>query len=403
MNQPLPFRNLYIGIIQILKSVFEQQRYTDKEIEKTFKENKQWGSRDRSFVAEMVYELVRWKALVNFAANQAIEKDDYWKLIATWFIINDLEIPPLAEFKNYNKDKIKSNYLQSQKIPYIWHSLSEELYAIGKKELGEELWHKNLESMNVPAIPIIRLNSLKTTEKELRKSLKKEEVFLHKIENYPNAFSVKEGTNLFKTEAFQAGSFEMQDAASQQIAPFLEVEPGMRVADTCAGGGGKTLHLAALMQNKGQILAMDIFEWKLKELKKRAKRNGAFNIQVKHIESTKTIKRLHNSFDRLLIDAPCSGVGVLKRNPDAKWKINVEFLESVKKTQQDILKNYSSMLKTRGIMVYATCSIFPSENEKQVEKFLENNPNYELLEQKTLLPSETSFDGFFMAKILKKT
>ena len=176
----------------------------------------------------------------------------------------------------------------------------------------------------------------------------------------------------------------------------------MRVIDACAGGGGKTLHLAALMQNKGRIIALDIEAWKLDELKKRARRAGASDtIETRVIESSKVIKRLENSADRLLLDVPCSGLGVLKRNPDAKWKLSPEFIEKVKITQQEILTSYSSMLKPQGVMVYSTCSILASENEKQVEKFMELNPGkFEIQQQDMLWPSE-GFDGFFMCRLKK--
>lgn len=309
MKQALPFRNLYIGITQILQSVFVQNRYTDKEIERTFKQNKQWGSRDRAFVAETVYDIVRWKSLIDYASNGALKRKDYWSLIATYFIINNVEIPQLEEFGRYNIDKIKSNYLKAKKIPNVWYSVSPNLYELGVEQLGEESWNQELEAMNQPAPPILRLNTLKANEKMLRKSLAEEDVEIEAIPDYPDAYLLVNQKNLFQTEAFKNGWFEMQDASSQLVAPFLELEPGMRVVDACAGSGGKSLHMASLLQNKGSVLAMDIVPWKLKEVKKRAKRNGAFNIQTKVIESSKTIKRLHNSFDRVLIDAPCTGRG----------------------------------------------------------------------------------------------
>ncbi|MRJ08150.1 methyltransferase domain-containing protein [Ornithobacterium rhinotracheale] len=402
MKQALPFRNLYIGITQILQSVFEQNRYTDKEIERTFKQNKQWGSRDRAFVAETVYDIVRWKSLIDYASNAALKRKDYWSLIATYFIINNVEIPQLEEFGRYNIDKIKSNYLKAKKIPNVWYSVSPNLYKLGVEQLGEESWNQELDAMNQPAPPILRLNTLKANEKMLRKSLAEAEVEIEAIPDYPDAYLLVNQKNLFQTEAFKNGWFEMQDASSQLVAPFLELSPGMRVVDTCAGGGGKSLHMAALLQNKGSVLAMDIVPWKLKEVKKRAKRNAAFNIQTKIIESSKTIKRLHNSFDRVLIDAPCTGVGVLKRNPDAKWKINQDFLQRVTSEQTKILASYPKMLKKGGLMVYATCSIFPAENEKQIQRFLVENPNFELIEEKKILPSQSGFDGFYMAKLVRK-
>ncbi|MEO8759943.1 MAG: RsmB/NOP family class I SAM-dependent RNA methyltransferase, partial [Bacteroidia bacterium] len=186
----------------------------------------------------------------------------------------------------------------------------------------------------------------------------------------------------------------IQDASSQLVATFLRVEPGMTIIDACAGAGGKTLHISALTLNKSKVIAMDIEERKLTELQKRATRAGA-KIDSKLISSTKTITDLNKTADRLLLDVPCSGLGVLKRNPDAKWKLSLERINELKKIQQQILQDYTCMLKVGGLLVYATCSILPSENNKQVELFLANNKNFSFIEDKTIYPSE-GFDGFYM-------
>ena len=186
------------------------------------------------------------------------------------------------------------------------------------------------------------------------------------------------------------------------MAPFLEVKPGMRVVDTCAGAGGKTLHLATMMENKGQIIALDIYDHKLRELKRRAKRNGAHNIEPRHIENTKVIKKLYDKADAVLIDAPCSGLGVLRRNPDAKWKLEPEFLDRIKATQQEILSTYSRMVKSGGQLVYATCSILPSENQEQVKNFLASNDDFIFVKEKKVLSYESGFDGFYMALLKRK-
>lgn len=157
--------------------------------------------------------------------------------------------------------------------------------------------------------------------------------------------------------------------------------------------------MAALMENKGNIISMDIHQWKLNELKKRAKRAGAHNIQTKLIDSTKVLKRYQKSFDRVLIDAPCTGSGVLRRNPDAKYKIDQAILDRVFTEQKEILASYSKLLKPGGLLVYVTCSIFPSENTQQVKQFLESHSEFNLVEEKHLSPAETGFDGFYMAKL----
>jgi 16S rRNA (cytosine967-C5)-methyltransferase len=205
--------------------------------------------------------------------------------------------------------------------------------------------------------------------------------------------------NIFQTRCFQDGLFEVQDASSQEVAYFLDVSPGMRVIDACAGGGGKTLHMAALMQNKGKIIALDVHEWKLKELQKRSARAGASIIETRHIETIKVVKHLEKSADRLLLDVPCSGLGVLRRNPDIKWKLSLEAMERIKKQQQEIIASYSKMLKVGGKMVYATCSILSSENEEIVDEFVKANPDFKKTGEKKILPSQSGFDGFYMASL----
>ena len=228
------------------------------------------------------------------------------------------------------------------------------------------------------------------------------EIEVDELRVFENALQLRKRQNIFTTSLFKDGLFEIQDAGSQLIAPFLNVEPGQKVIDACAGAGGKTLHLAAIMQNKGKIIAMDVEEWKLDNLRKRAKRAGVSNIEARLITGEKTISQLRNSADRLLLDVPCTGTGVIKRNPDTKWKLSKVVIEKTKQLQYTILKNYSTMVKPGGFLVYATCSILPSENELQVQKFIaEQGDIFELIKDKTLLPSE-SYDGFYMALIKKK-
>lgn len=394
----LAYRNLYVGMIETLQSIFEKGDYSDKALERTFKKNKLWGSRDRAFVAEMVYDMLRWKHVIDFSSANALRKKHYWDFIAAWIIINDGRLPDLEEFKKVKASKIKGNYLQAMKIPAVKHSVSDELFAIGENELGSR-WIPELEAMNTPAAAVLRVNNLRTNEQELKASFREKEIRITKLKRFENAYVLIEKENLFLTDEFKKGWFEMQDANSQLVAPFVDAAPGMRVADACAGAGGKSLHLADIMENKGNIVAMDIHQWKLNELKRRAKRAGAHNIQTKLIDSTKVLKRFQASFERVLIDAPCTGSGVLRRNPDAKYKIDKATLDRVLVEQREILETYSKLLKPGGLLVYATCSIFPSENTSQVIHFLSHHPEFNLVEEKNLMPSETGFDGFYMAKM----
>jgi 16S rRNA (cytosine967-C5)-methyltransferase len=393
------YRNLCEAVVNGLIVIFTEKKYADKVIEKILKSNPKWGARDRRFIAETIYDIVRWYRL--FIELTGADEDDYWKLLAVWCLWNKVDFPDWEELKGVNRKKILEAYEQLKSNRKIRESIPDWLDEVGISELGEK-WEKELEALNEEAKVVLRVNTIKISREELQKQLQElENISTDAPLDFPDALLLEERQNIFTRQQFKDGLFEVQDGGSQLIAPFLQVKPGMRVIDACAGAGGKTLHLAALMQNKGRIIAMDTEEWKLDELKKRGRRAGVANVETRLIESSKTIKRLENSADRLLLDVPCSGLGVLKRNPDAKWKMSLDFIEQVKELQQRILADYSSMVKTGGEMVYSTCSLFPSENEKQVETFLKNQPqHFELLEQKTVLPS-AGFDGFFMARLKK--
>jgi 16S rRNA (cytosine967-C5)-methyltransferase len=275
---------------------------------------------------------------------------------------------------------------------------------LGVKELGEKIWAQEITAQNQPAKVILRVNTLKTNKETLRAILMDLDIDTDYLKDQPDALVLKERANVFMTDAFKQGFFEVQDANSQLVAAFLDVKPGMRVVDTCAGAGGKTLHIAALMENKGQLIAMDLYESKLKQLKIRAKRDGAFNIEYRIIDTTKVIKKLHEKADRVLIDAPCSGLGVLKRNPDAKWKLRPEFIDNIRKVQSEVLESYSKIVKPGGKLVYATCSILPSENQDQVNRFLttEIGKQFTFIKDQKILASESGFDGFYMALLERK-
>ena len=282
-------------------------------------------------------------------------------------------------------------------------SITDWLDNIGVANFGERKWRDELDALNTQASVVLRVNRLKINPKILQKELTLEGFNLVSHPSYPDALILKERANVFDTESFQKGFFEVQDASSQLVGYFAEVSPGMQVIDTCAGAGGKSLHLAALMENKGQLTALDIYSHKLHELKRRARRAGAHNITTKQISSNKVIKKLQNHADRVLIDAPCTGLGVLRRNPDAKWKIDADFLERVKQTQQQILSAYSSMVKPGGKLIYATCSILKEENQEQVEQFLKSPKGIEfsLEKDRFISPAKSGFDGFYMARMIR--
>jgi 16S rRNA (cytosine967-C5)-methyltransferase len=381
-----------------LEAIFEQGQYADKVIERTLKSNPKWGAKDRSFIAETTYEMVRWWRLVNFLSPSK----DPWDLFGTYWLMQGNELPPWDEFARLQPEKIKSKY-DSISDPGLIESIPEWLQTLGSQELGEK-WEAEIHALNEEAEVVLRVNTLKTTRERLKNLLEADGIRSYLVKGYPDALVLEERQNVFRHPSFKEGLFEVQDASSQLVAAALQVEPGMRVIDACAGAGGKSLHLAALMGNKGKVISMDVEEWKLQQAKLRARRNGVSIFEPKIIEGSKTIKRLKESADRLLLDVPCSGLGVLRRNPDTKWKLSPESIQKVQETQQEILQSYPSMLKKGGQLVYATCSVLPSENEEQIKKFLasEAGKDFELIEDRKVLAQESGFDGFYIARLLKK-
>ena len=399
-------RNLCFAVIDGLTLIFNEGKYADKVVQQLLRRDKRWGSRDRGFVAETTYDIVRWKRLYAEIAEvkEPFKRDDLWRMFAVWAVLKGIKLPDWKYFENTPTRRIKGRFDELYKIRKIRESIPDWLDELGEKALGEKIWTKEIAALNQQADVILRVNTLKTTKEKLQTELFDIDIETEFVKNHPSALKLAERGNVFITDAFKNGFFEVQDASSQLVAEFLEVEPGMRVVDACAGAGGKALHLAALMENKGQIIALDIYDNKLKELKRRARRNGAHNIEPRHIASTKVIKKLYDKADRVLIDAPCSGLGVLRRNPGTKWNLEPEFLERIKKTQQDILSQYSRMVKAGGKLVYATCSILPAENQEQVKSFLtsESGKDFTLIKEKNIFAHTSGFDGFYMALLERK-
>ncbi len=398
-------RPIGLSIIEALHDVFVGGYYADKVIERAFKNNRKWGSRDRRFFAESVYEIVRWWRYLRALAGVEESMDtgptqpQLWKVFAAHLINRDTSLPDWPELSNLDVQEVRARREQNRFSRAVRQSYPDWMDARFAHELGER-WDLLSAVLNEAAPVTLRVNRLKTSREELIKALREEDIEARPVSpDFPDALVLVERANVFKTQAFRRGLFEVQDAGSQKIAPLLRAEPGQTVIDACAGAGGKTLHLAALMENKGRIISMDIHGHKLEQLRLRSRRNGVHNVEIRAIESAKTIKRLADRADAVLLDVPCSGSGVIRRNPDTKWKLTEERLLELAAIQTDILNRYSKMVKPSGCMVYATCSVLPSENEGQVARFLSDHPEFQLEEEMSTAPEERLSDGFYAARM----
>lgn len=395
-------RPLALHIISALQQTFEEGYHADKVIERLFKHNRRLGARDRRFIAETTYEIVRWWRLLWSAMGRqdpSLDESSLLSLLGVYFIVNEMPLAPWKEFQSLDVNLIRKNLRHARTVPAIRESVPDWLYELGSSELGSE-WDHALAAMNQKAPVVLRANRIKTSREDLQNQLAHEGIESEIAPSTEDGLTLPERKNVFATQSFRDGLFEVQDGASQQVSPLLEAETGMRVIDACAGAGGKTLHLASIMRNKGKIISMDVHQRKLDELRKRCTRAGVDIVETKLIESTKTIKRLEHSAHRLLLDVPCSGLGVLRRNPDSKWKLSLDEVHRLQLLQAQILSDYSSMLKPGGRMVYATCSILPSENEKQIEAFLKKKgSSWKLIEEKKFRPGHDGYDGFYAAAL----
>ena len=383
-----------MATVSVLDAVFEEKKVAARALENLFANNPKWGKRDRAFVAQTTYEIVRWRRWLAFAA----QSERLWALLGAQLVRSDAELanfPDWSEFSGLDAAQIRANFSTLEAPRPIRESVPNWLDALGARELGAS-WDAEIAALNQEAPVFLRANTLKISREGLQEQLEAEGIETKNVEALPDALRLETRRSLSHHALYKGGFFEIQDGASQFVAPFLEVRPGQRILDACAGAGGKSLHIASLVRNRGHIVACDVEAGKLEELRRRAGRNGVSCLETK---TPQTLKSHGQSFERILVDAPCSGLGTLRRQPDLKWRLSPEFLAELQQKQRQILEFYAPMLQPGGKLVYATCSILPGENERQIEWFLARNPGWELEGERSISVAQTGFDGFFMARL----
>jgi len=378
--------------LALLKSVLVDGRVLDRSVQEAFKSNPRWGKRDRAFISSSVWECVRWARTHGFL----VDSTDPAALLAAEWTLRGLDVPAWWQWQGLSTDEIRARIplLESQPRA-VRESIPDWLDQRGSSELGE-IWDREIIGLNRRAPVFLRVNRLVSDSPRALAWLASHGVTASTVDGWPDALMLD---GLLPKPLKDDGRIELQDLGSQRIAPLLEVEPGMRVIDACAGAGGKTLHLAALMQGRGEILALDINARKLDELRRRAKRAGIRNIRTE-LWSEALMKRLHGWADRLLIDAPCSGLGTLRRQPDLKWRLDEAGLEKIRRVQRRLLDHYPAMLAPGGKWVYATCSLLPSENRGQLDALIERGGSWKIEAEFTTSPHADNSDGFYAARLV---
>ncbi len=378
----------------IVKSVFKEHKVLDHALAAAFEENPKWGKRDRSFIAETVFEVVRWRRALGFLADS----EEANAMCAAQWVRMGYEIPEWWTFKGLSAEEMKAREADLAAQPRaVRESIPDWLDALGAAELGDA-WDAEIAALNQRAPVFLRVNTLKTTRAKAIEWLATFQVEAAEVPGLPDALVLAPGKALPKPLRTD-GRVEIQDAGSQLIAPLVDPQAGERIIDACSGAGGKALHLAALMGNEGRVFGMDVDAKKLAELERRARRAGATCLKSKAIIAS-TPADFVGIADRLLIDAPCSGLGTLKRQPDLKWRLKSAQIDRVRGIQKELLATYTAMLKPGGRLVYATCSILPSENRATVDSLLVTG-GFTLLDERPVSPAATGFDGFYAAVLVK--
>ncbi|QBF81423.1 RsmB/NOP family class I SAM-dependent RNA methyltransferase [Shewanella maritima] len=390
-------------VLNVLTMVLNQGKPLDRAYSHNFSGLK-LAPDEQGRITLVVGDMLRRLNLYCFVAQVSIDnfEREGSKVLNAWHYFHGLDLPKMQYSLQIDAKQVDKLIADAKQLPALWDGCPEWLDELGQAQLKDK-WSDERAALAKAPKRYIRVNPLKCTRAELKTRLAKEGIETTEVAGVDSALEVTSNSALFRSNCFKEGWFEQQDAGSQMVADAVNAKPGMRVVDACAGAGGKTLHIAAQMQGKGRLLAMDVEQWKLDNLKTRAKRAGAHNVETRIIASSKTIKRLKLSADRVLLDVPCSGLGVLKRNPDAKWRDTPERLPVLVDLQKQILQSYSRMVKVDGMLIYATCSIMPEENSLQVQAFLAENPHFEFIDEEHIYVADKGFDGFYLARMRRIT
>lgn len=423
-------------ILQLFEHIDGENKSADHLTMEFFRAKKYLGSHDRRFISEAVFGMIRNRRLIKTLVQQFIKDNPgtadlegphvrYLSMYVAYLVtLDNHTMTPKILWKTY-LPKIKVEcftdwIFRHKTLDFIGN---EEITRMGVKysfpdwmvkewvdQIGMET-ESLLQICNTQSNVSLRVNLLKTTRDECHKRLLNEgtETEVSKISPVglisPKRFHCK------SSASFNDGWYEMQDEGSQLISFIADPQPGEIVIDACAGSGGKSLHMAQLMKNTGEIIAADVDKNRLAELRKRAKRSGANIIQTEHRTKLGT-DELSGKADLVLVDAPCSGVGTVRRNPWQKWNITESLVRHYAEKQKNILQFNSQFVKPGGKLVYATCSLFRQENDDVVKSFLSSHPNFILTSPEKILeifnlssknstiiiyPHHSNTDGFFIA------
>lgn len=430
---------------ELLNTILKSVKPADILIDSFFRSHRYLGSHDRRFIAETTYGTLRYLRKCKWMLNSILSKIDeplfekdkvllltiiYLFLQGNWHTLTpstiskklknapwEAKLPRFFDILSSLPPIQTDSFIEQMEIE---HSFPHWLVMRLINQYGESETEKICSSLNVQAPLTIRVNTLRGSVEQCQSELRKQKVETIRTSLSPFALNISKRINVFSLPAFRNGWFEVQDEGSQLLPLITDPKPISKVLDVCAGAGGKTLEFSALMKNRGEIYATDINKIRLNELHKRAKRAGSQNIRVQKIRIIEDLQEQFNDFfDIVFVDAPCSGVGTIRRNPGMKWNITEQTICEVTEKQLSILHSCASLTKPGGRLFYATCTLLKEENETQIDKFLSEHSDYILVNSKgiiekwnlekvqvgsfiKLFPHIHGTDGFFCAVLERR-
>lgn len=393
--------------------VVGSQHPADSTIDTFFRSRKYLGSHDRKFIAETVYGMLRFKKRIEWLCESSQQQhhgapggspvylqclifrsvfaDEVMETLVGELDAEQEEKRSLILFLNEAK---KRNRNVDDKDPFLEDatkdlslrfSFPEWMIEEWRNQFGDDGTRQLCSALNTPAPLTIRVNTIRTSVDECKERLAKERIETERTKLSPFGLTLRKRTNVFQLDVFRQGFFEVQDEGSQLLSMLVDPKPTSKVVDACAGGGGKSLALAALMKNRGTIFALDTNSFRLEGLRKRIRRSGVDTIRVRKIEAGEVPSDLAGSADNVLVDAPCSGLGTIRRNPGMKWTVTPASVAELHDKQSEILDHYARFVKVNGRLAYSTCTMMRSENEGVVENFLTDHREFELMEPASIL------------------
>jgi 16S rRNA (cytosine967-C5)-methyltransferase len=410
---------------ELVRLTLQFEHPADSVVSRFFREHRQLGPRERATLAETAYNVLRHKLRFEYLARSGSGAKERRLAILGFHAPRDFLYGAITETEKTwleGCDRVKpEEFLERHR-----HNLPEWMVEPLKEQLGSEFWPL-VDSMGQSASLDLRVNALHDKRADVQKELKQAGIVTTPTPYSPWGLRTESKPALTKLDVFVRGAIEVQDEGSQLLALLLDAHRGEMVVDFCAGAGGKTLAIGASMRNTGRLYAFDVSGHRLDALKPRLARSKLSNVHPAAIahERDDRIKRLAGKIDRVLVDAPCSGLGTLRRNPDLKWRQTPKALEELTVKQLAILQSAARLLKPGGRLVYATCSLLMQENEAIAQAFTQANPEFEVLsagaelerlkvpnaaslcsgdqaEFLRLWPHRHGTDGFFAALWVKK-